>query len=277
MISMTDSLRFVMKRSLRCTRHLTGLITLGMLLLFSAGAFAQTVTVRGKVTGTDSGEPLPGVNVVVKGTTTGTITDVDGNYSLSVPPNSTLVYSFIGYSTREEAVANRNSINVALQAETFGLDEVVAIGYGTVRKRDITGSVASVQGDDLRAIPVASAAEAITGKLAGVQITATEGSPDAEIKIRVRGGGSITQDNSPLYIVDGFPVNSISDISPSDIQSIDVLKDASSTAIYGSRGANGVIIITTKRGEEGRMSVSYNSYYSIKSIANTLDVLDPED
>jgi TonB-linked SusC/RagA family outer membrane protein len=274
---MTDLLRIVMKKSLQCLGHLKGIFALGVLLLISATVLAQTVTVNGRVTEAGSNEPLPGVNVVVKGTMTGTITDSDGNYSLSVPPSSTLVFTFIGFTQSETEVGGRTRIDVSLQAVTIGLDEVVAIGYGTVRKRDITGSVASVQGDDLRAIPVASAAEAITGKLAGVQITATEGSPDAEIKIRVRGGGSITQDNSPLYIVDGFPVNSINDISPSDIQSIDVLKDASSTAIYGSRGANGVIIITTKKGEEGRLSVSYNSYYSLKRIATTLDVLDPED
>ncbi len=274
---MTDLLRFVMKKNLHCQRHLKGIFALVVLLLITATVFAQTVTVRGKVTESGSDEPLPGVNVVVKGSMTGTITDFDGNYSINVPPSSTLIFSFIGFAPLETEVGGRTQINVSLKAETIGLDEVVAIGYGTVRKRDITGSVASVQGDDLRAIPVASAAEAITGKLAGVQITATEGSPDAEIKIRVRGGGSITQDNSPLYIVDGFPVNSINDISPSDIQSIDVLKDASSTAIYGSRGANGVIIITTKKGEEGRLSVSYNSYYSLKRIASTLDVLDPED
>lgn len=275
---MNELLRSVMKKSRRCYRHLAGMVTMAFLLLIVTAANAQPVTVRGKVTETGSGEPVPGVNVVVKGTTTGTITDFDGNYSLTVPSaNATLVFTFIGYATQETVVGNRTEINISLQSQTIGLDEVVAIGYGTVRKRDITGSVASVRGDDLRAIPVASAAEAITGKLAGVQITATEGSPDAEIKIRVRGGGSITQDNSPLYIVDGFPVNSINDIAPSDIQSIDVLKDASSTAIYGSRGANGVIIITTRRGEEGRLSVGYNAYYSLKRIAKTLDVLDPED
>jgi TonB-linked SusC/RagA family outer membrane protein len=154
---------------------------------------------------------------------------------------------------------------------------VVAIGYGTVRKRDITGSVASVSGESIQAIPVASATEAITGKLAGVQISTTEGSPDAEIKIRVRGGGSITGDNTPLLIVDGFPVESISDIAPNDIESIDVLKDASSTAIYGSRGANGVIIVTTKSATKGKVSVNYNAYAAWKKLANKLDVLSPYD
>ena len=144
------------------------------------------------------------------------------------------------------------------------MDEVVVIGYGTAKRKDITGSVASVNSETLAAIPVASATEALQGKMAGVQITTTEGSPDAQMSIRVRGGGSITQSNEPLFIVDGFPVESISDIPPTDIESIDVLKDASSTAIYGARGANGVIIVTTKSGKEGKVSVSYNAYYGGK-------------
>ena len=248
-----------------------------ILLSLATFGMAQTVLVKGKVTEAETGVSIPAANVVVKGTTTGMITDNDGNYSISLPANGTLVFSFIGFKPVEVPVAGKKEINVSLSAESIGLEEVVAIGYGTVKKRDITGSVASVKGDDLRAIPVASAAEAITGKLAGVQVTSTEGSPDAEMRIRVRGGGSITQDNSPLFIVDGFPVNNISNIAPSDIQSIDVLKDASSTAIYGSRGANGVIIVTTKLGQAGKVSVSYNSYFGFKEIAKKLKVLSPED
>ena len=233
-------------------------------------------TVKGTVTDT-SGLPLPGVTIAIKGTTQGTITDPEGQYTLSgLPEKATLIFSFVGMKMKEVPVT-QTTINVSLEEEAIGLEEVVAIGYGTVRKKDITGSVASVKGEDLAAIPVASAAEAITGKLAGVQVLSTEGSPDAEMRIRVRGGGSITQDNSPLFIVDGFPVNSISDIAPSDIQSIDVLKDASSTAIYGSRGANGVIIVSTKTGEEGKMTVSYNAYGGYKRIAKKLSVLDPYD
>ena len=154
---------------------------------------------------------------------------------------------------------------------------MVVIGYGTVKRKDLTGSVTSVGADKLAAVPVASATEALTGKMAGVQITTTEGSPDAEMRIRVRGGGSITGDNTPLFIVDGFPVETISDIPASDIEDMTVLKDASSTAIYGSRGANGVILVTTKSGKEGKLSVTYNAYYSIKKIAKTLDVLSPYD
>ncbi len=241
--------------------------------------FAQeSRLIKGRVL-SSTGEALPGVNIIVKGTTNGTITDINGDYQLQVdnPGQSVLIYKFIGFTEKEASVGNQSTINVTLQESSIGLKEVVAIGYGTVQRKDITGSVSSVTGEALQAIPVASAAEAITGRLAGVQISATEGSPDAEIKIRVRGGGSITGDNSPLYIVDGFPVETISDISPADIESVDVLKDASSTAIYGSRGANGVIIITTKKGKEGKVSVNYNAFVSYKKLANKLDVLSPGD
>jgi TonB-dependent starch-binding outer membrane protein SusC len=255
-------------------------------LLFILGIWVSGLTmfaqqsrlIQGKVVD-NRNEPLPGVNIIIKGTVSGTVSDIDGNYQLQVnnPEQAVLVYRFIGFDEKEIAVSNQTTINVTLEESSIGLDEVVAIGYGTVRRRDITGSVASVGGDALQAVPVSSAAEAITGRLAGVQITTTEGSPDAELRIRVRGGGSITGDNTPLLIVDGFPVESISDIPASDIESIDVLKDASSTAIYGARGANGVIIVTTKRGQEGRTSVSYNAYYGVKKIAKTLDVLDVQD
>jgi TonB-dependent starch-binding outer membrane protein SusC len=236
-------------------------------LFFTFSSIAQQRTVSGNVTEAETGEALPGVNIVVKGTTSGTISDVNGNFSLMVtnPETDVLVFRFIGFAEQEVPISGRTSIQVEMQTTSFGIDEVVAIGYGTVQRRDITGSVASVSGEALQAIPVASATEAITGKLAGVQVAATEGSPDAEIRIRVRGGGSITGDNTPLFIVDGFPVESISDIPPADIESIDVLKDASSTAIYGSRGANGVIIITTKTGESGVVRVNYNAYTVLKN------------
>ncbi|MDA3818385.1 MAG: TonB-dependent receptor [Prolixibacteraceae bacterium] len=244
-------------------------------LLAAFPVLAQT-TISGTVAD-KTGESLPGVTVVEKGTTNGTVTDTDGNYSIIInnPDDATLVFSFVGMKKQEVDVKGRTSIDVTMESGTEYLDEVVAIGYGSVQKRDLTGSVASVGEDQLRDLPVSSTAEALTGRLAGVQITRSEGSPDAEVKIRVRGGGSITQDNSPLYIVDGFPVSSISDIPPNDIKSIDVLKDASSTAIYGSRGANGVVIITTKSGEKGKVTVSYNSYVGRKELANKLDVLDP--
>ena len=237
---------------------------------------AQNRTITGTVTDA-TGEAVIAATIMVKGTTIGAATDLDGKYRIEVPANAKiLVVSYVGMQTQEVNITG-NVINVVLKDDATMLDEVVAIGYGTVRRRDITGSVASVSSESLAAIPVSSAAEAITGKLAGVQVTTTEGSPDAEVKIRVRGGGSITGDNAPLYIVDGFPVASISDIAPGDIESIDVLKDASSTAIYGSRGANGVIIVTTKSGKEGKITVNYNAFTSWKKIANTLPVLGAAD
>jgi len=237
---------------------------------------AQVRTISGVVKDA-TGESVIAASVLVKGTAIGTVTNIDGVYKLEVPASAkTLVVSFVGMKTKEIAISG-NVMNVTLEDDSKMLDEVVAIGYGTVKRRDITGSVASVNAESLAAIPVTSAMEAISGKLAGVQITTTEGSPDAEVKIRVRGGGSITGDNKPLFIVDGFPVESISDISPSDIETIDVLKDASSTAIYGSRGANGVIIVTTKSGKEGKITVNYNAFASWKKIANTMPVLTAPD
>jgi TonB-linked SusC/RagA family outer membrane protein len=253
-----------------------GFCTFVLCLAMGIPALAQDKTVTGSVKDAD-GLLMPGVSVFQKGTTNGTTTDANGKFTLSVQPGATLVFTFVGMTPLEVAVANQTTFDVVLTADVSQLEEVVVIGYGTMKKSDLTGSVVSIAGDDIRKIPVSSVAESLTGRMAGVQVSSSEGSPDAEIKIRVRGGGSITQDNSPLYIVDGFPVNSIADISPTDIQSIDVLKDASSTAIYGSRGANGVIIITTKGGKDGKVSVSYNAFYGMKRIAKTLDVLSVED
>lgn len=243
-------------------------------MLLSLSVLAQQRTVSGVVT--DSfGDPVIGASVVVKGSAQGTITDLDGRFNLTVPAGSnTLVISYVGMRTAEVPISG-TIVNVRMEDDTRLLDDVVVIGYGTQRKRDLTGAVSSVQAADIANIPVTSAAEAMKGKLAGVQITTTDGSPDAEMVIRVRGGGSVTQDNSPLYIVDGFPVSSINDIPPTDIESIDVLKDASSSAIYGARGANGVVIITTKRAQGGRTTVNFNSYLQSKTIANSLDVMSP--
>ncbi|WP_082331949.1 SusC/RagA family TonB-linked outer membrane protein [Mangrovimonas xylaniphaga] len=247
--------------------------------LFSAATLhAQSITVKGTVTDGELGGPMVGATILVKGSTNGTTTDFDGNYSLTIEnANATLVFSYTGFATQEIAVAGQTTINVTLEPSLESLDEVVIIGYGTSKKSDLTGSVVAIDGDDLAAQPIASVAETLTGRLAGVQVVSSEGSPDSEISIRVRGAGSITGDSAPLLIVDGFPAPSLADISPSNIESITVLKDASSTAIYGSRGANGVVIITTKSGKPGKISVSYNMFYGFKEIANTIDVLSPED
>nr|WP_296025691.1 TonB-dependent receptor [uncultured Prevotella sp.] len=245
-------------------------------LTMSANGFAQTV-IKGNVTD-NTGEPIIGASVIEQGTNTGGVTDLDGNFTITLTGNSKkLKISYVGMKPQLVNVAGKSTINVKLEDDSNSLNDVVVIGYGAVKKKDLTGAVATVDNKALTQVPVASASEALTGKMPGVQITTTEGSPDADVKIRVRGGGSITQSNDPLYIVDGFPVETISDIPASDIEDITVLKDASSTAIYGSRGANGVILVTTKGGKEGKTSVSYNAYYSWKKIAKKLDVLGARD
>lgn len=224
-----------------------------MLHLLCFIAVAQDTSVHGTVID-KNGEPMIGVNVTIKGTNSGTITNVNGEFQINNLKKSAVIsFSYIGYKSKEITYKGEKTLQVILEEDSELLNEVVVIGYGTVNKRDLTGSVSSVKADDLKNIPVSNASEALTGKLAGVSVTTTDGAPEGEVNIRVRGGGSLSQDNSPLYIVDGFPVSSISDISPNEIESIDVLKDASSTAIYGARGANGVIIVTTKGGHEGKL------------------------
>ena len=233
----------------------------------------QQIIISGKVTDS-SGTPLPGVTIVLKGTTQGTITGSDGTYRLDhVPGNATLQFSFVGMKTQEIPVTGRESIDVVMVEESIGLNEVVAIGYGTVKRADLTGAVASVKGEELAAIPVANVTKALQGRLLGVNITSADGRPGAPISVRVRGGGSITQSNEPLYIVDGFPVGDINAIPASEIESVDVLKDAASTAIYGARGANGVILVTTKSGKEGKVKVSYDGYVKVGKVAKELNTL----
>ena len=198
----------------------------------------QDVHITGIVQDTNK-EPMIGVSVMVKGTTNGTVTDIDGNFTITLKGNSKkLKVSYVGMKPQVVNVSGKSVINIKLEDDATSLNDVVVIGYGAVKKKDLTGAVATVDNKALTQVPVASASEALTGKMPGVQITTTEGSPDADVKIRVRGGGSITQSNDPLYIVDGFPVESISDIPASDIEDITVLKDASSTAIYGSRAVS---------------------------------------
>lgn len=246
-------------------------------LTMSAKGFAQTV-IKGNVTD-NTGEPIIGASVIEDGSANnGGVTDLDGNFTITLKGNSKkLKVSYVGMKPQVVNVSGKSVVNIKLEDDATTLNDVVVIGYGSVKKKDLTGSVATVNNKALEAVPVANATEALQGKMAGVQITATEGSPDAEMKIRVRGGGSITGDNTPLYIVDGFPVESISDIPASEIEDITVLKDASSTAIYGSRGANGVILVTTKSGKEGKVNVSYNAYYSWKKMAKTLNTLSGSD
>lgn len=233
---------------------------------------AQTVKGLVKDSG---GEAVIGATITEKGTKNVAVTDLDGNFSIKLTGKNPIVVTYIGMKTQTVNVAGKSSVEITLEDEATSLNDVVVIGYGSVKKKDLTGAVTSVSSKQIEGVPVSNVSEALTGKMAGVNITTTEGSPDADVKIRVRGGGSLSQDNSPLYIVDGFPVSSISDIAPSEIQSIDVLKDASSTAIYGARGANGVIIVTTKSGKEGKTQVNFNASYGWKKVAKLIKTLSP--
>lgn len=245
-------------------------------LVFAANA--QTVQVKGFV-GDSTGAPLQGVSVIVKDTKKGTQTDAKGNFSLTVTAPSgkiSLTFSYTGYRSQTVSASNGASLNITLERDNNQIEDVVVIGYQTVRRKDLLASVSSVGAKDLKDIPINSAAEALNGRLAGVTATTAEGSPDAEVRVRVRGGMSITGDNSPLYIVDGVQVeNALNVISPQDIQNIDVLKDAAATSIYGARGANGVIVITTKSGKPGKLRVTYNWFIGIKTLSKKLDVLSP--
>ena len=244
-----------------------------MLLLFCSAIQAQTVSGNVK---DPTGEPIIGATVMEQGTQNGTVTDFDGNFTITLKGKShKLVFSYVGMQNQTVDVAGKSSVNVAMKDDAQMLDEVVAIGYTTVRKRDLTGAVSQVSAKQIEDIPVSNVTEALTGKMAGVNVTTTEGSPDADITIRVRGGGSLSQDNSPLYIVDGFEVSSINDIASSDIETIDVLKDAASTAIYGARGANGVVIVTTKSGKAGKVNVNFNASIGWKKVTKEIPVMDP--
>ncbi len=234
------------------------LYALVLLVMFPVMVIAQTVTIKGQVLD-DLGEPILGANVVQVGTTNGTMTDLDGNFTLSVPAGARLKVSFIGYLTQEVTAQNGMTINLA--EDRKALEDVVVIGYGTAKKSDVTGSIASVSSDKLREVPAQSATQALQGRVAGVDIQRTSSRPGADQQIRIRGTRSLTASNDPLIVLDGIPfAGSIGDISPNDIKSMDILKDASATAIYGSRGANGVIIITTNRGKSGKATVNYNGY-----------------
>jgi len=238
---------------------------------------AQTKTITGKVVD-EAGAPIASVNVIVKGTKKGTQTDKDGNFSITVNGTADLTFTSVGYAAKTVSSGSGAALSVQMQKEASTLEDVVVIGYQTVKRKDLLASVSSVGAKDLKDVPTNSAAEMLNGRLAGVTATTSEGSPDADIKIRVRGGMSITGDNTPLYIVDGIQVeNGLSAVSPQDIQTIDVLKDAAATAIYGARGGNGVIIITTKSGKPGKLRVTYNGFVGVKFLAKKLKVLDPYD
>ncbi|GAA4958576.1 TonB-dependent receptor [Algibacter aquimarinus] len=238
------------------------------------GAYAQERTIKGTVTSAEDGITLPGVNVVVKGTNNGTSTDFDGNYSINVNGESViLLFSYVGYASKEVAVGSSNTINVVLKEDLAALDEVVVVGYGSRRKSDVTGAVSSVKSEELNAFPVLDAAQALQGRAAGVVVQSNNGGePGAPINIQIRGNTSINASSAPLIVVDGFVGATFP--QPNDIESMEILKDASATAIYGSRGSNGVVLVTTKKGRSGALTIELNSNYSVQNTANELDLLD---
>lgn len=247
-------------------------------VLFTTAAFAQQSTVTGKVTDEDN-MPLPGATVLLKGTTKGTTTDFDGNYSIEYGGKKTLVFSYIGYKAQEIKIDEKAVINVQLLADASQLDEVVVIGYGEVKRKDLTGSVSSIDVGDVARAPVASLDQAMAGRIAGVQASSSQGRPGSSSDIKIRGTGSLTQSSSPLYVIDGFPVEGfdVSSLDQADIASMEVLKGPSAVAIYGARGGNGVILITSRDGVKGKTEVSYNAFYGVSKISNRIDVLSPYD
>ncbi len=245
-----------------------------VLLLLNVPLLAQ-VTIQGTVKSAQDGSPLPGVSILLKGTTTGTVTDLNGNYSLSAPATGTLVFSYVGFQTQEIVIGTQRTIDVELKPTALGLNELVVVGYGTTKRKDLTGSVASVVGTQLSRVTAASPIANLQGQVSGVQII-NNGQPGSAPQILIRGVGSIEAGTNPLYVVDGVITDDIRNLDPNNIQSIDVLKDASSEAIYGARGSNGVIMITTKSGSAGKMQVHYDGYFGLRSIVNNVKMAGTE-
>ena len=267
-------------------------ILCALLMFVSIGLRAQGLEITGNVVGANDGSALPGVTVVVKGTTVGAVTDFEGNYSIVAPEGSKmLVFSFVGMQSQEVAIGNSTTINVSMKVDAVNMDEVVVIGYGRATREASTGSVSVVNSDQLQDVPELSFDKMLTGKVAGVQITSTSGQPGAASQVRIRGTSSLNAGNEPLYVVDGIPVmegdqtyftntgNALAMINPNDIESITVLKDAAAASIYGSRAANGVILITTKSGKDGKSKVNFRASYGVSSLANdnNFDILTPQE
>ena len=235
------------------------------------------LAISGKIT-SQTGEPIPGVSVVLKGTTTGGISDVDGFYNINTPEKEgVLIFSFVGYKTQEVPFKNTPVVDIVLEASEESLDEVVVVGYGTAKRGNIANSVSSISGEDLADRPLNRIENAFSGQLAGVYAQTVNGEPGAEMQIRVRGTGSINAANEPLYVVDGVPVDNLRGINPNDVQSIDVLKDAAAAAIYGSRGSNGVVLVTTKKGKKGKPRLSFTSYIGVQRLESSIDMLSAPD
>ena len=257
-------------------------VSLVSLTLLTITLYGQERVITGQVTDLASGETLPGVNILVKGTTIGTVTDVDGNYRLTAPDQAeTLVFSSVGYTAEEVAINNQSTINLAMAPDILSLSEVVVVGYGTQDKKELTGAIASVNSEAIKDLPVNGIDQALAGQVPGVQVSQSNAAPGGAVNIRVRGTVSINSGSQPLYVVDGFPLsvaenqvsNPLASINPNDIESIDILKDASASAIYGSRASNGVIIITTKKGKSGRPQFNLDMYTGFQQVEKRVDVL----
>jgi len=271
-----------MRKHLRHGRLLITLTATGLLMTilaaFPSFSLAQNKTaVKGTVVNGRTNQPLPDVNITLKGSAIGTRSGSKGEYSINARPGDIISFSYSGFETYEVKFSSESTINITLKETASNLDEIVVIGYGTAKRKDLTGSVASVTGREIAAVPTVNAAQALAGKLPGVQVSSQDGRPDAAVSIRVRGGGSVSQSNEPLYIVDGFPVGNINDIPGSQIESIDVLKDAASTAIYGARGANGVVIVTTKNGKASKLTINYDGYMQFNRPTKYLPTMNAYD
>jgi len=263
------------QRQLPLTATNERLAALRPIMQLNTGNRTLAQTINGKVTDMESGEALPGVNILAKGTTQGTVTDIDGNYKITVDDAVTvLVFSSIGYASEEVSINGRTEINLSLSPDIQSLSEVIVVGYGTVKKSDLTGSVSSVKSEELTAYPAQGTVQALQGRAAGVNIQSNNGAPGSGLKVRIRGGTSVNASSDPIYVVDGFVGAALP--PPEDIASIEVLKDASATAIYGSRGANGVIMVTTKKGQSGKINIDFNSSYSLQNEINRLDLLNAD-
>jgi TonB-linked SusC/RagA family outer membrane protein len=251
------------------------ILFLGLLLMFTSLLYGQEKMITGTVTSGEDGSPLPGASVVVKGTTTGTITDIDGKFTLTIPENSTLVISYVGYLAEEVAVTTQTEINLALVSDIARLEEVVVVGYGVQKKSLVTGAISKVSSDVIESSKVTRVEQVLQGKAAGVVVSQQSGSPGADIKVQIRGAGTNGK-SDPLYIVDGIRTGGIDYLSTTDIESIEILKDAASAAIYGSDAANGVVLITTKKGKKGVGEISYDGYYGMQNASHYMEVMNPE-
>lgn len=255
------------------TIALQRLLLIAILLSMGTRLFAQETKVSGKVTDETTGEPIPGVSVVEKGTINGTATDIDGQFSIAIRKGSTLVFSFVGYSTFETVVTNQSTLTVVLKTDVVSLQEVIAVGYGVQKKKELTGAVAQVKSEEMTRIVASDFTKALQGQVAGVSVVESSGRPGDQANIQIRGLGSISSDTQPLYVVDGIPTNSNPNIPAEDIATVDILKDGAAAAVYGTRASNGVILITTKRGKVGETKVSFSSYYGIQNITSGTPLL----